>query len=430
LKFDVASIYFLGKGKYRVRDAIATLNVLALATSAVLLGLAVLFWLPLQRLLFSGVDAAVGLLVIGMLAQIPLQFLYLNYSYIVLFREDIRRYNLMVVARAISFSILSFVLLLAFGWGLGGVVVAAVVSAAVGLALGIRSVGELEEGPARVDPALIRDLTSYGSKLYGAGLLGDLNAYLTRFLTVLYLSPAQIAFFGTAQGHGQVFPKVPSALGAVLYPRLAKLSGSDAADLTARAFRVLLLLLLGAGVAAAVAIWPAVRLLYGVEFLPTVVPFLIMLPGLVLASATTVFAQYFQGVGRPLALAQVAGVAVVAQLVAALLLLPRLGLIGAALAFLLGLLVTSFAQAYLFVRISRLPLRSLALRGEDAALLRGWVRRLWDGMRTRSGAAAGAASAPAASAEEAALAPPALQPGTRAASDTDYHKSTTWTEQS
>ena len=383
LKFDAASVYFLGRGKYRVRDVVLTLNVLAVATSAIVIGLAVLFWTPMQQLLFGSVDADVGVLIAGMLAQIPLQFLYMNYSYIVLFREDIARYNIMVVTRALTFSILSFVLLLGFGLGLAGVVAASVMSVGVGMLIGVRSIGELESGPARIPGALVRDLSSYGGKLYGVGLLSNLNASLTRFLTVLYLTPAQVAFFGMAQSHGQIFSKVPVALSAVLYPRLSKLEHGDAARLTVRSFRVLLLLLGAAGVAAAALIRPAVHVLYGAAFLPTVVPFLIMLPGLAISSATTVFSQYFQGTGRPLAMAQVAGVAVIVQVAAALLLLPRLGLVGAALAFLVGLLVTAAVQTMLFLRSSGLSARELVVRGEDVQLLRDVLGRVRGSVRSK-----------------------------------------------
>jgi O-antigen/teichoic acid export membrane protein len=383
LKFDVASVYFLGRGQYRVRDVVLTLNVLAGASSGVVIGLALLFWAPLQRLLFSEVDAEVGLLMTGMLVQIPLQFLYLNYSYIVLFRENIARYNIMVVGRALSFTALSFVLLLGLGWGLAGVVVASVASVGVGLLVGVRGVGELEPGPARIPGPLVRDLCAYGGQLYGVGLLGDLNASLTRFLTVLYLTPAQIAFFGMAQGHGQVLGRVPSALSAVLYPRLSKLTHGDAAELTVRAFRVTLLLLGAIGVVAAVLIRPAVHLLYGAAFIPTVVPFLIMLPGLVISSATTVFSQYFQGTARPLAMAQVGGVAVVAQLAGALLLLPRLGVTGAALAFLVGLVATAAVQTVLFLRLSGLQVHQLVVRRGDVRLVRDLLRRVRGNVRSK-----------------------------------------------
>jgi len=371
MKFDIAAVYFLGKRKYEVGDVVFTLNAMAIISSLILVALVVWRFDWVYGVLFAKSNINVRVLMYVILLQIPLQFLSLNYSYLYIYREDVRTYNGMVIAKALFFSIVGITLLVVFKLGLLAVVVSSVLSVLVGLLYGIARFGRAEKPGRYLNVPLIKDLASYGTIFYLTGIIGQLNAYVTRLVVVFYLAPAQVAYFAMAQNQGQLLNKVPDALNALLYPRISKMDREeDSARLAATAFRVVLVILLAAGCVAFVVIAPLVHLLYGRAFVAMVVPFRIILPGLVLSGATTVIDQYFSGIGRPDLSAKIAVVPIIMQVIAAVALIPLMALVGAAAALLLALSSVSLIRLVVFLRMSKCTVRSdLLIRQRDVKVV-------------------------------------------------------------
>jgi len=376
LKTDQASVYFVGQRRYDLETVISVLNVIAIVSSAVLIIAGLIWFDNLYALLFKNAPD-VRALVWLLLLQIPLQFLYLNYAYLHIARSDIRTYNRMVVVRAVVYSITSVVLLVVLRAEILGVVLAAILGVLCGLVYGAVRLHREARLLFRWEWPLFKDLVGYGGHLYAAGAVAQLNNQLTGFLTALYLVPAHIAFFSIAAARRDVVNIVPNAVGVVLYPRLSGIrDAGDAANFTARTVRTLVPVMIATGLAAGLLAEPAVVLLYGQQFLPVVEPFLLLLPGIVIAGAVSPFNQYFMGIGRPGLVTATAIPAVVAQLFLGLWLVPVYGIAGAALAMLGSLVLGAVVSVVAFLRISRLTFRDIVVtRRDDAATLWNLLRR-------------------------------------------------------
>jgi len=97
-----------------------------------------------------------------------------------------------------------------------------------------------------------------------------------------------------------------------------------------------------------------------------VVPFWIILPGLVLAGATSTITQYFNGVGKAEVPAKIAAATLIVQIIMAFISSPPMGLMGAALSFLCALTSASIIQVIAFLKISSCQgRRDLVFRKED-----------------------------------------------------------------
>jgi O-antigen/teichoic acid export membrane protein len=367
MKFDIAAVYFLGKQKYVIGEVVWTLNFLALATAGLIIGVILWQFDWLYGLLFSQSNFQARYLVYVVLLSIPLQFLWMNYSYLLLHTEDIVTYNWMIIIKALISSFLAIALLLVFDLGLWAVVGAFVLGTLLSLLFALARFEDGERKGPRLNRPLIRDLFQYASKLYAAGLVGQLQLYLTNLLVVTLLVPAQVAFFSLARSFGDMIDRVPAALNTILFPRLTKIyCREEAASLAARAFRSLVVLLSAVGVAAAVFVFPAVYVVYGSKYLPLVVPFWILLPGILSAGTTTPFMQYFMSINRADLGITLPIPPLVLQALIALWLIPKHGAVGAALAFSLGLLLSSGINIWMFLRLSTCTARGdLAVRGDD-----------------------------------------------------------------
>jgi O-antigen/teichoic acid export membrane protein len=377
IKADTAAVYYMGRSQHTVADVVRALHTIALATSLLILipVLIRLDWFAAQ--LFGPASPIVRWYMLLMMAQVPLLFVYMNYTYLFIQREDFRSYNRMVILRALVGSVLSVTLLLVFRLGLAGVAIGSTMGVVVSALYGAFRFDAGDRRTGLVNTRVVRDLSAYGVKLYAGGLMGHLNAYVAQAAVVLFLRPAQVAFFGMAQSQGALLSRLSDALGIVLYPRIARTTDSDAAAaLGARGFRVVLTLLACAAAGAALVIHPAIVLLYGRAYTPVVAPFLIMLPGLMLSAASATLTQYFQGSGRADLLPKILIAPVCVQLAAAALLIPRFEVRGAALSFALAGATLGVVQVIVFLRVSKLRLSSVIPGASDASEVMQFVRSL------------------------------------------------------
>src|SRR5262249_20970032 len=148
-----------------------------------------------------------------------------------------------------------------------------------------------------LDRALLRDLFSYGGRLYVGTMLSTLNTYSSQAIVVAFCAPAQVAFFTIAQQLAQLINKITESMGTFLFPKMAKQQDAAASvELASLAFRVSLAILLPIGVGAVVAIRPILRLLYGASYEAAVVPFYLILPGVILMAATNSLTIFYQGI--------------------------------------------------------------------------------------------------------------------------------------
>jgi O-antigen/teichoic acid export membrane protein len=135
LKFDIASVYFLGKGLYAEKDVERTLNSVAIIVSLIICVPTIVLSKQICIYLFNGSTANLFYLRLVIL-QIPFSFLYMNYSYLLIYKENTKVYNVMTVIKALVGSFGALILILLFGLGISAVVITSVASVLLALLYG------------------------------------------------------------------------------------------------------------------------------------------------------------------------------------------------------------------------------------------------------------------------------------------------------
>ena len=374
VKFDIAAVYFLGRNKYKMGDVVFTLNLLAIITSILIIAPVIWQFEWFYNLLFAKSKIDVSPFMYLILLQIPLHFLYMNYSYLLIHKEDIKTYNQMIIIKSMISSFLAIVLILLFNLGLMAVVGASILSVLFGLLYGFIKLRS-DKPCYKINLPLIKDLFNYGFKLYISGIIGHFQAYITNLIVVLYLLPAKVAYFSMARSLGQMMDKVPGAMNTILFPRITKMDSQDeSAKLSARAFRITLILLSFIGIVSLFLIKPVVYVLYGKAYLPIVSPFLILIPGIILAGSISPIQQFFTGIGRADLSIKLPIVPLIIQVLLSLILIPEYGINGAAIAFLMGLIVLSIISVIVFLRISACNMsQDLFIRSKDLYFVTGFI---------------------------------------------------------
>jgi O-antigen/teichoic acid export membrane protein len=182
-----------------------------------------------------------------------------------------------------------------------------------------------------------RSLTSYGIRVYGADILGQLAAgQIDRVLVVGFLNPAAMGLYVVAYGLSRTLDVFPVALAQVVLPKAASRSVEEVVALIGRGVRVsTTVAILAASLLAILGPW-ALQVVYGQEFLQAVHVFRLLLAEAVLSGATLVLAQAFMASNRPGITSIMQGVGLSLNLPLLVVLVPRYGLVGAGLAVLIS----------------------------------------------------------------------------------------------
>lgn len=205
----------------------------------------------------------------------------------------------------------------------------------------------------RPDLAIGRRVASYGLRGQVGGLITLLNLRLDFAILGAMAGPAVLGSYAVASKYAELLRLPGTAITWVCYPRLASLSETEASRSARRMIRPALLAIVVAAIPVALLTAPVMRLLYGAQFGPAVDPARVLLAGMLLAGASGVASAYLYGRGSPGLNSIVLGIGLVITVVLDLLLIPRFGALGAAIASTAAYLCTDGVLVGLLLRLSR-----------------------------------------------------------------------------
>jgi O-antigen/teichoic acid export membrane protein len=373
-----AITYHTGRGDDL--DEIRTLTlILALGMSAVVAGLLLL----LQPLLLGTVLAAAppDLFPIVVFA-IPGVFLVSLCNAVTLGRQRIRRYNVLQATQAIFLFSGQLLVVGTMHAGLEGAIrtyvvvmtVVAVASAATMIRLAPFRIG------ARL--ATARQLIRFGFVLQPAALAGFFNYRADVYLmSILLRDPGALGVYGLAVNIAELCFYIPDAVSTVFFPRVAASSGAESSAFVPVVTRTVLMLTTAAAVVMGCAVVVGIPLVLP-AFELSVLPALILLPGIIGLSASKVLSAYMTGSGRPGFVSAVSVGALVLNVGLNLALIPALGPAGAATASLISYSVHGTLMLNVAARQAGVRVRDLSIpRRADLALV---FRTVTTPLRVRS----------------------------------------------
>lgn len=383
LGWPTASIYRLrrvGSAPAQVASA-ALLSVVILST----LGLLVVWAFAPEIAHRFLADAPTGVLALA-LAVVPFQLTLNNFTSVT---RGIGRFDLSNWARlgmGVGTLITASVALIVLQGGIEAALVAHVVAhVLIALAL-LAATFRLTGWVLRVDVDEMRDSVRFGLKSYAQSLAGQAHERIDIFLLAILLrDPGQIAFYAVAAGVVQRLKLLPESIAIALLPRLSSMNPQEAAATASMACRHAIA---GVSVAAlgCVLVGPfLIPLLFGEPYRASIPAFLILVPGIVFLTLYRVLARYFTAIDRQ-------QINITSQLVSLttnvglnLLLIPRFGIAGAALASLIsyGLETLMIGSAFRAASGSRVT-EFLIPKRQDLQPYRARVERLIRRRRPRA----------------------------------------------
>jgi O-antigen/teichoic acid export membrane protein len=222
----------------------------------------------------------------------------------------------------------------------------------------------------------LRDGLAFGAFSHANSLAWFLHYRVDMFIVSYLVGDMALGFYATSVALAEKLYLVPSIVGTVLFPTVARGAGGETQVNTARAVRLTLLVTLGMAVALGVVAYPLVVILYGGEFVPAIRPLWILLPGAVALAVGRVISADLMGRGRPVILLVLNMGATILNLVLNLLWIPVWGIEGAAVATAVSYTAGIPFLAVAYRRISGGRIRDLVVpRRSDWSDLKAVVRQ-------------------------------------------------------
>ena len=380
---DVAGRYFVANRRFTVSEGVAHILACGLIGCAAAVGAGlVLMQLPLAFL-----EKATPLCFYLALATIPVSVLSVASLTMLATLRDFGWYAGIGIASAVSYLVLNVLFLWVFQWDVAGGMLAIIVNGALTVVVGM-AVLRRRHGLVAAWPTWkgIREMFGYGIRYFAGRISNQVNFQIGTMILAFFATKEEIGMFSLAAVMANQIMTVPDSLGEVVMPRVAG-DAQGRPELVAQVSRMVSLvcgpLLLGLAVLAA----PVTRILFGSEYLPMVPIIQILCVGFFLRSACKMIEYYFLMTNHPGVSSTATVLGIAANLGLMWLLMPWIGLEGAAAAMVGSFVVSGIILMIAFRRYSGMrPLEVWRYRRADWAAL----REALNGLRNRLGARAAA----------------------------------------
>jgi O-antigen/teichoic acid export membrane protein len=325
-----ANVYFLRR--HQVPPRAILLNSLIL-TGLLGGGCVALALLLRSALLGTILKGATGVLFLVLLPILPIQLLDSYLSGFLQGQGYFTFFNRRRLAQAVVTLLGMLVALWGFGQGLlAALLIFAGVQAVITLWTLVIAFHVAPPGGATFDLRLLSDMVRFGIKSHLQVVVAYLHFRIDLYMVAFWLSPTDVAFYAIATRIAELLFKIPESLGLALYPRLAAEDARKAQDMTARACRgVFTAVVLGAVVLGVGGPW-LVRLWYGQAYSGASAPLPWLLVGVSYMSLYNLISRNFTSQNRQQVNIVAAAISMLVNVGLNLLLIPRLGIVGAAIA--------------------------------------------------------------------------------------------------
>lgn len=313
----------------------------------------------------------------------PLLLLKMNLSAILQGFQDFKRYNLAEIIAQVS--MLAFVILFIWVFPLGvvGALLAFLLSnlsATLVMAYfllkntGVRAL-------LRMRPNLhfVRDSLSYGMRSYLSDMIAFLNLRADKYLLNIFAGAPALGIYDVAVQIGEKLWIVSRAIGTVLFPRIASMEQDETNRVRLTLFMVRNVF--WASALTALVVLPflnlGIRLLYGNSFIEAAPGVALLLPGIVSLSASRLLSFDMSGRGKPQINAYAAFFSFVINVLCNVILIPKMGLRGAAISSSISYTSTFILRSILFCRETGASWQSIILPNQhDLAVWQRLIRSL------------------------------------------------------
>jgi O-antigen/teichoic acid export membrane protein len=225
--------------------------------------------------------------------------------------------------------------------------------------------------PAALDVKLLKDIIKYGLKSYPGTIAQFLNYRLDLLLVAYFLSFEEVGLYILAVNWSELIFYLPDSMAAVLFPTIASSkSTKDSNELTAIMTKAVMIIMLIGSIFILLVAGKLIPFLYTDQFLGSIYPLFILLPGVLMLSMWKIIISDLAGRGFPQYKSITSTAGMILNVILNIILIPLYGINGAALATSLSYTLTTILSIYWHINITGTTLfQLLFIRRKDVTFI-------------------------------------------------------------
>jgi len=245
------------------------------------------------------------------------------------------------------------------GWGVSGGIWATIAASGVGLLMSV-TVLFYFDGARLIRPRLRKagNMFYYGFRYYFGKISNVANMQVGSIVLGFLAGKADIGYFSIAYRLVKQVEFIPQALATILFPRVSS-SRDGKQELIARTVRVSMVICGGILLLLAIFSRPIITLLFDKNFIPAIAPLRILCLGIAIRTLGKVLAPYFIGTNRPGFASFSVFIGTIVNISLIILLLPLLGITGAAWGMTGSYLISTGIFLWGFCKFSDMSIQKL-----------------------------------------------------------------------
>lgn len=378
-----ANTYYVSRGSVSVAGALRASLLLWLVVGALGTGVGVVVVSMWAESLFPGVPRA---LLWWSLGVFPFMLLHSYLVCILQGKQDFGRFNRAMFLPPMTILTVAVLAVVVFQLGVGGAIAAFAVGQITAAGATLAMVVPAEPANAKYVPSwsYIKRCMDYGWKAHLSNVATFLNYRLDLFLVNLLIGPAAAGVYIVSVKLAEQLWMLPQAVATVLLPELSRLHGDDERRryLTPLICRSVLVVSAIAAGALAVVGFPLILGLFGTAYAGAYRALIWLLPGVIAVGVTKVVASDLAARGRPDLNLWTATITLIVNATANLLLIPVMGISGAAAATTLSYAVSAVLVLFFYTRLSSVSWwESLSVTSRDYRVIKKQLLALLAGTR-------------------------------------------------
>jgi O-antigen/teichoic acid export membrane protein len=216
-------------------------------------------------------------------------------------------------------------------------------------------------------------LSHYGFRVYGTNLLGIFGAQIDQVLVIGFLSSQELGIYVVCLSAARVLNLFEVALSSIILPKTAGKEVGEVAEIVGRLARLTLFVGLASVLVLGAMIPWLLPGLYGPGFRAGVPTTEVLMLEVILGSTTNVLLQTYLAVNRPGMVTLYQSIGYLSSLPIMLVLMPRLGLVGAPISLLIATLVRFVSARMGYPLVLKVPTPRFFLGKDDILYVKSAV---------------------------------------------------------
>ena len=222
-----------------------------------------------------------------------------------------------------------------------------------------------------LDAKLFSDILKYGLKSYPGTIAQFLNYRIDIFLVAYFLTFEEVGLYVLAVNWSELIFYLPDSMAMVLFPTIASSkSRKDSNELTAIMTKAVMIIILIGSIFILLFAGKLIPFLYTNQFLGSIYPLFILLPGVLMLSMWKIIISDLAGRGFPQYKSITSTAGMILNVILNIILIPLYGINGAALATSLSYTLTTILSIYWHINITGTTLfQLLFIRRKDVTFI-------------------------------------------------------------